>query len=122
MGGKGASQRAEKARAMVFELLVADQPKRETSHDPESKFWHWAADIGVTESRFPVREQWKPDLSHPAMAVNLDACRSEEHTSELQSLMRISYAVFCLKKKKTITPAIHLTVKPTCNYMNITLA
>src|SRR3546814_4514025 len=28
-----------------------------------------------------------------------DACRSEEHTSELQSLMRISYAVFCLKKK-----------------------
>src|SRR3546814_4351258 len=30
-----------------------------------------------------------------------DRCRSEEHTSELQSLMRISYAVFCLKKKKT---------------------
>src|SRR3546814_3091459 len=29
--------------------------------------------------------------------------RSEEHTSELQSLMRISYAVFCLKKKKNIT-------------------
>src|SRR3546814_9818544 len=31
------------------------------------------------------------------------AVRSEEHTSELQSLMRISYAVFCLKKKKLIT-------------------
>src|SRR3546814_9255996 len=31
------------------------------------------------------------------------AARSEEHTSELQSLMRISYAVFCLKKKKYIT-------------------
>src|SRR3546814_7180669 len=31
------------------------------------------------------------------------APRSEEHTSELQSLMRISYAVFCLKKKKHIT-------------------
>src|SRR3546814_5396586 len=30
--------------------------------------------------------------------------RSEEHTSELQSLMRISYAVFCLKKKQTRTP------------------
>src|SRR3546814_8944817 len=30
-----------------------------------------------------------------------DSFRSEEHTSELQSLMRISYAVFCLKKKKT---------------------
>src|SRR3546814_6628004 len=34
--------------------------------------------------------------------------RSEEHTSELQSLMRISYAVFCLKKKNTIT-TIHNT-------------
>src|SRR3546814_4338061 len=34
-------------------------------------------------------------------AIDLDAARrSEEHTSELQSLMRISYAVFCLKKKK----------------------
>src|SRR3546814_1312492 len=32
--------------------------------------------------------------------------RSEEHTSELQSLMRISYAVFCLNKKKTITEHI----------------
>src|SRR3546814_6663455 len=32
-----------------------------------------------------------------------DTKRSEEHTSELQSLMRISYAVFCLKKKKTLT-------------------
>src|SRR3546814_6048276 len=37
--------------------------------------------------------------------------RSEEHTSELQSLMRISYAVFCLKKKKTTTnlPHDHVT-------------
>src|SRR3546814_5088045 len=40
--------------------------------------------------------------------------RSEEHTSELQSLMRISYAVFCLKKKKTTsnthdTQEIHIT-------------
>src|SRR3546814_2812184 len=34
-------------------------------------------------------------------AVSGGALRSEEHTSELQSLMRISYAVFCLKKKKT---------------------
>src|SRR3546814_9888142 len=41
---------------------------------------------------------------HDAGAIGLEtACdreRSEEHTSELQSLMRISYAVFCLKKKK----------------------
>src|SRR3546814_2907771 len=33
-------------------------------------------------------------------------CRSEEHTSELQSLMRISYAVFCLKKKKKLKAII----------------
>src|SRR3546814_1426884 len=39
--------------------------------------------------------------------------RSEEHTSELQSLMRISYAVFCLKKKKQI---LHITINNTyCN-------
>src|SRR3546814_10515001 len=35
-----------------------------------------------------------------------DFWRSEEHTSELQSLMRISYAVFCLKKKKTETTTV----------------
>src|SRR3546814_9747497 len=38
-----------------------------------------------------------------AGGVALDVSRSEEHTSELQSLMRISYAVFCLKKKKSTT-------------------
>src|SRR3546814_3022321 len=37
--------------------------------------------------------------------------RSEEHTSELQSLMRISYAVFCLKKKKTNIQETHSTNK-----------
>src|SRR3546814_5826514 len=36
------------------------------------------------------------------VAISLPVMRSEEHTSELQSLMRISYAVFCLKKKKKI--------------------
>src|SRR3546814_8317976 len=39
--------------------------------------------------------------------VEDDASRSEEHTSELQSLMRISYAVFCLKKKKKTSPHRH---------------
>src|SRR3546814_1588501 len=43
--------------------------------------------------------------SSPAPRQHHDctSCRSEEHTSELQSLMRISYAVFCLKKKKSNT-------------------
>src|SRR3546814_2319844 len=44
-------------------------------------------------------------------------CRSEEHTSELQSLMRISYAVFCLKKKKNyIQSSDYLVLRlPTTN-------
>src|SRR3546814_4775527 len=46
----------------------------------------------------------RPEVSHIRLAVHLLAAlliiRSEEHTSELQSLMRISYAVFCLKKTK----------------------
>src|SRR3546814_9314442 len=46
----------------------------------------------------PVHDRPVGDLGRPASAMD----RSEEHTSELQSLMRISYAVFCLKKK-TIT-------------------
>src|SRR3546814_2875313 len=50
---------------------------------------------------------WTLDAQHIARDVkwtplrNCADWRSEEHTSELQSLMRISYAVFCLKKKKT---------------------
>src|SRR3546814_8891233 len=43
--------------------------------------------------------------------------RSEEHTSELQSLMRISYAVFCLKKKKTTT-TMTLTPRQTIYHNN----
>src|SRR3546814_4135178 len=47
-----------------------------------------------------------PDLfwrMEPGVQLDADNERSEEHTSELQSLMRISYAVFCLKKKNTNT-------------------
>src|SRR5436190_1162467 len=50
------------------------QQARETSHDPDSKFWHWAEKVEVTESRFPAAERWHGDASHPAMRVNLDAC------------------------------------------------
>ncbi len=71
---KSASPRAISAQKMVMELLVADQPARETSHDPDSKFWHWAEKVEVTESRFPAAERWEGDASHPAMRVNLDAC------------------------------------------------
>src|SRR3546814_8189603 len=47
-----------------------------------------------------VRDRWPETASLPIMPNGGIPLRSEEHTSELQSLMRISYAVFCYKKKK----------------------
>src|SRR3546814_8892336 len=55
-----------------------------------------ATDAGVVEAGCGA-------LSGACLWCTLDHPRSEEHTSELQSLMRISYAVFCLKKKKKQT-------------------
>src|SRR3546814_6838957 len=54
-------------------------------------------------------------LHHRARLAGADRqdAKSEEHTSELQSLMRISYAVFCLKKKKTITQKHHTRIQRT---------
>jgi formate dehydrogenase major subunit len=72
---KAASDRAKTARQMVFELLIADQPERKTvAHDPQSKFWAWADRMNIGSSRFPAHGKVSPDRSHPAMAVNLDAC------------------------------------------------
>src|SRR3546814_5820102 len=51
--------------------------------------------------------QLSPDRRRHSRRI---APRSEEHTSELQSLMRISYAVFCLKKKTTNTTFINIIV------------
>src|SRR5262249_34491036 len=94
------TERAKTARKMVAELLLADQPARATSHDPESEFWKTVTRQGVETSRFPRRAALAseasdqrgdsmvrapdtrpqlgsspaPDRSHPAMAVNLDAC------------------------------------------------
>src|SRR3546814_3208169 len=47
-----------------------------------------------------LERQLRAAQVEPLAAQGADQFRSEEHTSELQSLMRISYAVFCLKKKK----------------------
>src|SRR3546814_4822513 len=64
-----------------------------------------AAGRGIVERHAlprPLGDRIRRHLySRPAAAVGAIVGRSEEHTSELQSLMRISYAVFCLKKKKT---------------------
>src|SRR3546814_4944747 len=54
---------------------------------------HFQADLGTFR-------QAPADVEQLASRHRRAAWRSEEHTSELQSLMRISYAVFCLKKKK----------------------
>ncbi|MCB1969860.1 MAG: formate dehydrogenase subunit alpha [Geminicoccaceae bacterium] len=67
-------ERAKKARAMVMELLVSDQPSRESSPDPDSKFWQWADRLNIEHSRFEAGNRTERDISHVAMAVNLDAC------------------------------------------------
>ena len=72
---KTQTERARTSRELVMELLVADQPERETSHDPTSHFWAQADAVGVAESRFPgIAKRWDTDASHPAMRVNFDAC------------------------------------------------
>ena len=72
-----ASERAEKSRKLVVELLVADQPDRQTAHDKSSHLWKMAEVNGVSQSRFPALEKSRVpllDASHLAMQVNLDAC------------------------------------------------
>ncbi|MFL6798646.1 MAG: formate dehydrogenase subunit alpha [Xanthobacteraceae bacterium] len=68
------TDRATSARRMVLELLMTDQPPRDAAHDPASEFWSTAERQKVTASRFPRRATPVADRSHPAMAVNLDAC------------------------------------------------
>src|SRR3546814_8780509 len=56
--------------------------------------------------REPTKE-WRLTMRNFFKGFGRTRARSEEHTSELQSLMRISYAVFCLKKKKTKSTSRH---------------
>jgi len=68
------TERAEASRNMVLELLLADQPVEEEAHASDSELWGWAHSMGIDISRFPRRGSPVADLSHPAMAINLDAC------------------------------------------------
>src|SRR3546814_9351144 len=82
---------------MGFQLGAAADPFR-PAHPPRRQGSgarrRYVARRGLPAHRPVARvEQGEPHLSDPRPP------RSEEHTSELQSLMRISYAVFCLKKK-----------------------
>src|SRR3546814_4361371 len=66
----------------------------------------------TTLFRSPALRPRNIPLRKPPVRSCVSRLRSEEHTSELQSLMRISYAVFCLKKKNT-HHLQHLLRKPT---------
>src|SRR5262244_554990 len=66
------SARAVASQKMVLELLLSDIPEK--SYTLNSELDHWAKHLKVGKPRFEARHQPKADLSHPAMAVNLDAC------------------------------------------------
>src|SRR3546814_3469515 len=63
----------------------------------------------LTDPQYVARDMVRRVTSTQGWDVPMTGVRSEEHTSELQSLMRISYAVFCLKKKKQTKIHIHTT-------------
>src|SRR3546814_8882221 len=60
---------------------------------------------GLFDRARDIAPYWEEGLHSLKDLPNVIDIRSEEHTSELQSLMRISYAVFCLKKKNKKTPS-----------------
>ncbi|GAC1402013.1 MAG: formate dehydrogenase subunit alpha [Candidatus Velthaea sp.] len=75
MAASSVSERARKSQKLVTELLLTDMPDGGKSpYKRESELDVWAQRLGVSGPRFPQRLQPQPDLSHPAMSVNLDAC------------------------------------------------
>src|SRR3546814_4805676 len=78
------------------------RPRRGRSRPRD--YWRGAGAARKLDVRMPAEDHRRTGLAarHASFRPTRQReCRSEEHTSELQSLMRISYAVFCLKKKKT---------------------
>src|SRR3546814_13148836 len=72
---------------------------RERRRSRECRPCHGKAQAAFPRSRAKPSSHYRP-AGRPSLRPPKWLRRSEEHTSELQSLMRISYAVFCLKKKK----------------------
>ena len=66
------SARATHAQKIVVEMLAGDVPER--VYKPDSELAQWQRWLGIGKPRFAMREQPQSDISHPAMAVNLDAC------------------------------------------------
>src|SRR3546814_4949530 len=86
--------------------LIHEMQGLRIAHTPREQFQRKASEIDRSDFRFIVRCQRRLAIAIPQPVADArpqpaSAARSEEHTSELQSLMRISYAVFCLKNKKT---------------------
>src|SRR3546814_971577 len=86
LGGRADPPEVRRARAIQVRQRdyddPSDAPARHVDHPRQRK------------------RQVEPPQAHSQHRAGHHGIRSEEHTSELQSLMRISYAVFCLKKKK----------------------
>jgi formate dehydrogenase major subunit len=72
MDVKSDSPRAVHAQKTIVELLASDMPDK--VYKPDSELLYWQKALGIARPRFARRAQPAPDLSHPAMAVNLDAC------------------------------------------------
>ncbi len=69
------NERALRSQKMVIELLLADMPEQGKSpYRLQSELDYWAGRLKVHKPRFEQRKPLEPDLSHPAIAVNLDAC------------------------------------------------
>lgn len=75
------TDRADRARRMVFEMLAADMPSPDESPDDQSAFWQWADQMGIGGSeRLPSKfgharhDAGIHDVTNPAIAVNLDSC------------------------------------------------
>ena len=73
------SERAQKSREMVFELLASDMRPQDEGPDNQSAFWEWAGTMGISgseryPSKFDAGAEAEFDVSNPAIAVNLDAC------------------------------------------------
>jgi formate dehydrogenase major subunit len=66
------SERAVHSPKMIVELLASDMPER--SYKTDNELDHWKRALGIGTPRFARRAQPAADVSHPAMAVNLDAC------------------------------------------------
>src|SRR3546814_3972256 len=118
--------------SLYIDRTYGNFPEREEDHNRESytigsslggklgsrfkweAFWQYGhVTDNVTEANSPWKSHWiaaRDAIADPVTGEPI--CRSEEQPSELQSLMRISYAVFCLKYKKSPNITAHVHIQP----------